>query len=111
MPLLINFIKNFREISPTTKATRQPRINGKIPTVSVTLPKSFASRINAPTIAGIDKIKENSPEVFLSTPAIKEAEIVIPEREMPGSVPIPCAIPIKNPFNGETVVETPSFSI
>ena len=108
--MFINFIKNFNEAKPTIKATKHPIIKGKIPTVDVTSPKSFASRMKAPNIAGIERINENSPDVFLSMPAIWEAEIVIPEREIPGSVPIPWAIPIKNPFRGETVFTTPSFS-
>ena len=96
--MFIIFIKNFKDNNPKTKAAKQPRINGKAPTDSDTPPKSFASRIKAPRIAGIERIKENSPAVFLSIPQTKEAEIVIPDREIPGKVPQPCSQPIKSPF-------------
>ena len=53
------------------------------------LSADLSSRINAARIAGIDNKKENSPAFSLSRPAKREAEMVLPEREIPGITPMP----------------------
>ena len=64
--------------------------------------RSFSSRMAAPRIAGIERIKEYFTANFLSNPQNVHAEIVVPEREIPGSVANPCAIPIRIPSPQET---------
>ena len=71
-----------------------PTTTGAIPIEEETSPKSFASKINAPRIAGIDAIKEYSPATCLFTPQERAPAIVEPLLEMPGKVPNPCARPM-----------------
>ena len=47
---------------------------------------SIAVTIIAPKIAGIASKKENFAASLFETPEINAAEIVIPEREMPGMI-------------------------
>ena len=85
----MSLIRNLSAKIPETKAAKKPTISGTIPTEEVTSPRSFASRINAPRTAGIESMKEYSQATFLSMPQKREAEIVVPEREIPGRVPSP----------------------
>ena len=62
---------------------------GNAPMESVIEPKSFNSRMNAPKIAGIETMNENSPAAFLFTPEINAPAIVEPLLEIPGKVPKP----------------------
>lgn len=62
-----------------------------IPTSKVSA--DFNSSINAASIAGTERRNENSPAVSRVKPENREAEIVLPEREIPGITPIPCAAP------------------
>lgn len=79
---------------PVANAAAHPAITGAAPTVEETSPKSFNSRMNAPRIAGIEMINENSPAKERSTPQKRAPAIVEPERLIPGKVPIPCINPI-----------------
>jgi hypothetical protein len=45
--------------------------------------------MNAPKIAGIETMNENSPAAFLFTPEINAPAIVEPLLEIPGKVPKP----------------------
>jgi hypothetical protein len=45
--------------------------------------------MNAAKIAGMDRRKENSPAALRSRPENRDAEMVIPERDIPGKTPIP----------------------
>lgn len=83
-----------RAIYPLAKAAAQPAITGSAPIEDETSPKSFSSRINAPKIAGIETMKENSPATSRLTPQKSAPAIVEPLLEIPGNVPIPCANPI-----------------
>ena len=83
-----------RAIYPLAKAAAQPAITGSAPIEDETSLKSFSSRINAPKIAGIETINENSPATSRLTPQKREPAIVEPLLEIPGKVPIPCAKPI-----------------
>jgi len=56
--------------------------------------KSFALKTMAPAMAGIDKRKENSAAATGFTPENKPAEMVEPEREIPGRMATACPIPI-----------------
>ena len=53
---------------PAANAAAQPAITGVAPIVEETSLKSFNSRMNAPRIAGIEMINENSPAKERSTP-------------------------------------------
>lgn len=87
-------ISQERAMYPLAKAAAQPAITGSAPIEDETSPKSFSSRINAPKIAGIETINENSPATSRLTPQKREPAIVEPLLEIPGKVPIPCASPI-----------------
>ena len=55
---------------------------GNAPMESVIEPKSFNSRMNAPKIAGMETMNENSPAAFLFTPEINAPAIVEPLLEI-----------------------------
>ena len=57
-------------------------------------PTSRILRATAPSIAGIESRKEYSAAVFAGIPKNSASEIVVPEREMPGVIAQPCAIPM-----------------
>ena len=48
-------------------------------------------------MAGMERMKEYLTANFRSRPQKVQAEIVVPERERPGSVANPCATPIRMP--------------
>ena len=90
------FINTDKAKKPERKAATQPAITAPTPIEELILPKSFNSRIKAPSMAGMESKKENSPAIFLSTPHNKAPAIVLPEREIPGNTPKPWAKPIPN---------------
>jgi len=94
--LRTNFRRNVREIYPTIKLIKAPPIQGrKFSGMVFSIVLSLISRIRAPIIAGIESRKENSKAnslfIFLRSPV----EMVIPERDTPGRIAIPCIIPIR----------------
>ena len=60
--------------------------------------QSFNSSTSAPRIAGIDIKNEYFTAKLRLKPLSRHAVIVVPERDNPGSVAIPCAIPTPNAF-------------
>jgi hypothetical protein len=53
------------------------------------------SKMDAPRIDGIARRNEYNPENFRDAPEYKLADIVAPEREIPGSIASICTTPIK----------------
>jgi hypothetical protein len=92
LPFLIIFIRKVRDKIPIPKATA-------VPIRMVSIPKTISTFLNsnrvAPRIAGIDSRKENLPESSLSRPQKSPVEIVAPDREIPGIMAAPWAIPIR----------------
>ncbi len=83
---------------PTTqamiKASERPSGETEIDTFDCEISK--ISIISDKTMIGRDMINENFADSLLSTPENRPALIVAPEREMPGKIASPCAIPIKS---------------
>ena len=76
-----------------TEARKPKRIEMK-PTSSNVLPAWLSLSKVAPSIAGIKIKNENFAAFIGSTPNIRRKEIVIPEREIPGSIDNPWKTPI-----------------
>ena len=53
------------------------------------------SKMDAPRIDGIARRNEYIPENFRDAPVYNPADIVAPEREIPGSIAKACTTPIK----------------
>ena len=53
---------------------------------SIADPISFSCKMNAPKIAGMDRMKLNFAANSLSRPIVRPAAIVVPERERPGRI-------------------------
>lgn len=69
-------ISQERAMYPLAKAAAQPAITGSAPIEDETSPKSFSSRINAPKIAGIETINENSPATSRLTPQKENPQLL-----------------------------------
>ena len=82
-------MSHVRERYPEANAAAHPVMTTSNPIELATSPRSFASRINAPRMAGIETMKENSPALLLGTPQNNAPEIVEPLLEIPGKVPMP----------------------
>ena len=74
-----------RAKNPDIKAEIKPNIYGRINEEEILIRLS-RSRIVAPKMAGIERIKEKSKASFLLIFLRKEAVIVEPEREIPGKM-------------------------
>jgi len=90
------FIKKVNAKIPTPKATAVP-----IKTVprSETVPIFLYSNRVAPSIAGMERRKENFPESSRSKPQKSPVEMVAPDREIPGMMATPWAIPMRMASN------------
>ena len=84
-------IDKYPTIAEITVATAHA---GTADACSGALATSFNSNTTAPKTAGIDIIKEYFTANFFSKPQSRQAVIVVPERDSPGIVAIPCATPI-----------------
>ena len=86
--------------SPATRDTAKPTLNERtsppeIPALLLRI-KSRSSSKAAPPIAGIASRKENSAASLLRIRQSTPAEIVLPEREIPGVIATACAQPISS---------------
>ena len=68
----------------------------------LSLARSLISSTAAPRIAGIDRMNEYFTANLRSKPQKVHAAMVVPDREIPGKVANPCAIPISTPSPQET---------
>ena len=84
---------------PTSPAMIAPMIQQRtsIPEIGSDT-ASLISRTDAPRIAGTDIRNEYLTAKRLSNPLSRHAVMVVPERERPGNVARPCAIPMKKPL-------------
>ena len=89
----MSFIINLIAKNAKIKANIIPTKIGSIETVAIALLNNISYMQDA-IIIGIDIKKLNFATLSLFSPQSSPAQIVEPEREIPGSVAIPCAIPI-----------------
>ena len=80
------------DIYPTIMDTKNPIQS----IMEIFRPFSNKSRTIAPRRAGMPIINENSAASFLGRPSIKDADIVMPALEIPGSIANICTHPINN---------------
>lgn len=88
---------NFSASVPEINATKNETISGKTGTLITSAPfaiSKISTNIEAKMIGMLIR-KECFETSFLSPPLSTPAHIVEPEREIPGKIAIPCAIPIK----------------
>ena len=105
------------DIYPTIMDTKNPIQS----IMEIFRPFSNKSRTIAPRRAGMPIINENSAASFLGRPSIKDADIVMPALEIPGSIANICTHPINNaragpillsiPFSGRNLVENNTMPI
>lgn len=97
LELVVSFTISLIDNIPTIKA----RIKASIRPIGETAIETFVCAISKISIKSDNKIigklmtNENLVDSFLSTPAKSPALIVAPEREIPGKIASPCAMPIK----------------
>lgn len=88
---------NFSASVPEINATKKERISGKTGTLTTSVPcaiSKISTNIDAKMIGMLIR-NECFETSFLSPPLSTPAQIVEPERDIPGKIAIPCAIPIK----------------
>ena len=85
-------IKSVKEKRPTKKATIIPR---RPLWTSIPDPIFRDSKKVAPRMAGTERRKENLPESSRSSPQKSPVDMVAPDREIPGMMATPWAIPIR----------------
>ena len=89
-------IKNLIENTPTSAEIKIPRKSGKFIIISESVFINFIIPSKpAPKVAGRANKKEYSVAKGLFKPLNNPATIVEPEREIPGIMAIPWAVPIK----------------
>lgn len=88
---------NFSASVPEINATKKERISGKTGTLITSVPcaiSKISTNIDAKMIGMLIR-NECFETSFLFPPLSTPAHIVEPERDIPGKIAIPCAIPIK----------------
>ena len=81
---------------PDTKADTKPRTRGRTPTEEDPNSPPTTSRNVSPRIGTSTMRKENCAMTSLFTPQIRPVEMVVPERERPGTTAKACPRPTAN---------------